>query len=56
MVRLHGEIQVPSLPGSPSKVFVVEGGWLRANLVIDFGYSIALAIDSSNLQNLQNQQ
>ena len=43
MVRLHREIQLPSLPGSASNVCVGGGGLLKVNLVIDFGYSLALA-------------
>ena len=43
MVRLHIENQLTMLPESDSKVCVVGGGGLRVNLVIDFGYSLALA-------------
>ena len=42
MVRLHSKNQLPGLPRSASKV-CVGGGWLRVNLVIEFGYSLALA-------------
>ena len=46
MVWLHTENQLSRFPGSASKVCV--GGWLRANLVINFVYSLALAMTKPN--------
>ena len=43
MVRLHTKNWLYRLPGSASTVCVGGWWWLRANLVIDFGYSLALA-------------
>ena len=43
-LRLHTKTQLSIMPGSASKVCVGGGGWvLKVNLVIDFGYSLALA-------------
>ena len=44
-LRLHTENQLCIMPGTALKVCVGGGGWvvLKVNLVIDFGYSLALA-------------